>query len=184
MSGVTEGIFITVIGGLILAAILALVKWGANTAQKGGQTARVKHWLAENWAYVRGGFRWNAVLDCDHDSSVGRAHICKRVPPLVTDENDVRVRLGELKSRPFQSRKSFAWQVYATFVPFCAQHGWHPLELHGWSAPGLIGHRRVWSVDFDQGHVVIAPGWSPITAIQQEPKVNLAYLPPQLRSDG
>jgi hypothetical protein len=91
-------------------------------------------------------------------------------------------RLKKMQSRPFQRRKSFAWQVYAECVPFCAQHGWQPLEIHGWSRPDLImPMNQVWTVLIEQGHVVISAGWTPIPPLPNKRITSYSSfnLPPQ-----
>jgi hypothetical protein len=142
---------------------------------------RIGQWFRENIAFVRGGFRLSAVLDCDGESGRGRAYIGKQTPALPPKDGQVR-RLKKMSSRPFQRRKAFAWQVYAECVPFCAQHGWQPLEIHGWSRPDLIMPMNdVWTVLIEQGRVVISAGWTPIPSLPKKRATvyNSFNLPPQ-----
>jgi len=175
--------WIEVASGLTVVAVAAGGARVWRQARKTGRLARLRGVLAEQRAYVRDGCRWKAVLDCDHDTAIARALICKKVPPTPPQDGKV-IRLGRLRSHPFQSRRSFAWQVYASFVPFCAQHGWHPLELRGWIAPEVLRPwQQVWTVDFrnadNQMCVVLQPGWTPIPRAEDdiERKMLRASLP-------
>jgi hypothetical protein len=170
----------TVTAAAILGGVALIFRQTRREADKTGVTPLIANWLDENFAYARGGFRLKAVLDCDHESSRARAFICKQMPPVPNDGHTVRLK--DLTSRPFQRRKAFAWQVYEECVPFCAQKGWQPLEIHRWSRPDLImPMNKVWTVLFEQGKVVIAPGWTPIPSLpnKRATAYNSFTLPPQ-----
>jgi hypothetical protein len=160
-----------------------ILPWARNQASRTGIMPHIARWLGENVAYIRSGFRLKAVLDCDFEPFVGRAraYIGKLTPPLPPKDGQVS-RLKDMRSRPFQRTRTFAWQVYMECVPFCAQHGWQALEIHGWSRPDLImPMNKVWTVLFKDGNVMIAGGWTPIPALpaKRATAYNSFNLPPQ-----
>jgi len=157
-----------------------VVKWVQRQADAAANAPHSANRLGEMVTYVRSEFRLKAVLDCDHGTNRARA-IIGRQRPTVPDDGQT-VRLKDMTSRPFQRAESFAWQVYAECVPFCAANGWKPLEIYGWSRPDLImPTNKVWTLLFEDGKVVIAPGWTPIHSLATERAT--AYtsfnLPPQ-----
>jgi len=178
----------TVLGGLILDAIRhspgLVISWARRRIDIASIVRRIRQWLADNVAYVRNGFRLQAVLHYDEADRSAHGFICKRLPPVPTPDSQV-LRMWELESRRFQSRKGFAWQAYATWVPRCPDNC-RVLEINGWSSPELLlpGH-TVWAVWFDNNNLVVyrnqspIPGWSPIPSLPIKRRANSnTFIPP------
>ncbi len=166
------------------AGIIAIGKWVVSWAQRQADAAanapHSANRLGEIVTYVQSGFRLKAVLDCDHNTNRARAVIGRQKPLLPNDGHTVRLK--DMTSRPFQRAESFAWQVYAECVPFCAANGWKPLKIYGWSHPDLImPTNKVWTVLFEDGKVAFAPGWTPIPSLpnKRTTSYSLFNLPPQ-----
>jgi hypothetical protein len=157
-----------------------ILTWVRQQADAAANAPHSANRLGEIATYVRSGFRLKAVLERDHDTNRARAIIGWQKPPLPDDGHTVRLK--DMTSRPFQRAESFAWQVYAECVPFCAANGWKPLEIYGWSRSDLImPMNKVWTILFDEQKVVIAPGWTPIPSFPNKRITSYGSfnLPPQ-----
>lgn len=158
-------------GALAVAVASAggiMLKRGKLHADKTGLTRRMSHALSDGRAYVRSGFRWQAALYFDHPTSQAHAFIGARVRLPDVALRDTEKLLQEAVSRPFQRRASFARQVYATWVPYCAHLYHKALTIEGVARPVTLDsrHDNTWTLDLDavggQPCVIIKPDWCPM----------------------
>lgn len=163
----------TVVGGLILDAIRhspgLVIRWARKRLDKFGIT----QWIAENTTYVRDGFRFKAVFDYYNSSRTACIVICKKIPP----QPDHSFRSDVLKSGFLQSRKMFAWQLYATLIPtnVLGNRTW---KIYGWSSPEVIyPGAKVWTIEVEDNKLLLAPGWTPIPPISEKRRAKV-FIPP------
>lgn len=151
-----------VIATVVAAAIIGACAWLWRRLRA---SAVARQRVSEAVAYTRSGFRLQAVLDVNHESDTARAVIGRRAPAVPINSQVKRVQT--LASHPFQRRKSFAAQVYATWVPWCASHGWGEIVISGWNpiSSANVAWAKEWTLRFKEGNLVLGPGWSPVDII-------------------
>lgn len=159
--------WVAVVSGLTVLAIAGTVKGGTRYAGKTVLMGLLLHAFRSGRDYVRSGCRWQAALYFDHPTNQAHASIGTRVvlPDVVL--RDTEKLLQEAVSRPFQRKASFAWQVYATWVPYCAGLYHKSLTIEGYTPPvGLAEWHDAWTIDFGdvdgQPSIIRQAGWCPI----------------------
>lgn len=160
---VLAGIVVAIIAGLGGLTLKRLKQYGDKT----GQMSRLLHWLQNNWAYLRRGFRFRAALFIDHSTLKAEAVIYKRAVDVHKDEKQL-VRVWDVPSGVFQLRAAFAAQVYRKTIEWCAMNGWSTIEFTGYTPPSalVLPGQTKWTVKLANANgemcVVIQPGWCPV----------------------